>query len=126
MMVRSAAPFVAVAVAAIAPCLSGCYAHADVAPPHMVYAAGYVPAYYDGYVVYYDDGGRPYYYVNGAVTWIPANSPYYAHYARHWQIYGASYRNWYATSGYRFVAWRHPSYEHHRVVIPPAPPAGRR
>ena len=59
---------VAVAVlAGSASLCAGCYADVQ-AEPVSVY--GYEPRYYDGYVVYYDDGGRPFYYVNGRVSWV--------------------------------------------------------
>jgi hypothetical protein len=54
---------------------SACYAGAEGTIPPPEYAYGYAPVYYDGYVVYCNEGGRPYYYVNGAVTWVPATSP---------------------------------------------------
>jgi hypothetical protein len=98
----------AVAVAALAPFASGCYVEAEAPPP--AYVEGYQPEYYDGYVVYYDDGGRPFYYMNGAVVWIPPSSPYYARYSAHWRTYGPYYRGWYANHGYRYHTYRHPSY----------------
>lgn len=75
---------------------------ADVAPP-----GGYVPAYYDGYVVYYDDIGRPYYYEGGAVVWVSPGSPYYPGLTHHWRVYGPYYRGWYAHYGYRYRPYRY-------------------
>jgi hypothetical protein len=93
-------------MAVFVPLGTGCYAEVDTPP---VYAEGGIePEYYDGYVVYYDDIGRPYYYANGAVVWIPATSPYYGRYVAHWRAYGPRYRTWYANYGYRYRAYRHP------------------
>jgi hypothetical protein len=83
---------------------TGCYVDAQVAEPEVV--EGYQPQYYDGYVVYYDTVGRPYYYVNGGVYWVPPTSPYYGVYVNHWRTYGPSYGRWYARSGYRYRTWR--------------------
>ncbi len=92
----------AIGLAALAPFASGCVVE-DVPPPG--YAEGYQPEYYNGYVVYYDDGGRPYYYANGAVVWIPATDPLYVRYVNHWRIYGSYYPRWYAHYGYRYHGW---------------------
>jgi hypothetical protein len=101
----------AAVLAAFAPVVSGCYVE-EVPPPE--YAEGYQPEYYDGYVVYYDDIGRPFYYVNGAVVWVPPTSPFYARYTAHWRMYGPSYRGWYAHYGYRYHTYRHPTYRGRR------------
>jgi len=73
--------------------------------PEPVYAEGYAPAYYDGYVVYFDQG-RPYYYANGAAVWIPPGSPYYAGLVAHWGTYGHAYGGWYSHYGYRYRGYR--------------------
>jgi hypothetical protein len=87
----------------LAPMSTGCYA--DDPPPPPDYADGYAPMYYDGYVVYYDDGGRPFYYVNGAVAWIPPTSPFYVGYVDHWRTYGPAYHRWYAHYGQRYTGY---------------------
>ena len=89
------------ACAAVVP-LAGCY----VDGPEPVYAEGYAPQYYDGYVVYYDDIGRPYYYVNGAVVWVPPGSPFYPGLVGHWRTYHPAYRRWYVHRGYRYRGYR--------------------
>jgi hypothetical protein len=91
-------------MAVFVPLGSACYAEEDVAPPE--YAEGYQPQFYDGYVVYYDDGGRPYYYANGGVAWVPQTSPMYVGLVGHWRAYGPAYRGWYAHRGYRYRSYR--------------------
>jgi hypothetical protein len=80
---------------------SGCVAEDEAPPP--AYVTGYEPMYYDGSVVYYDDVGRPYYYLNGAVVWVPPTSPLYIGFVNHWRVYGPAYRHWYyGHNGYRY------------------------
>ena len=85
--------------AALTPLATGCYAEAD---PEPVYAEGYQPMYYNGYVVYYDDVGRPYYYMNGAVVWVPPTAPIYGRLVAHYRAYGPAYHRWYGHYGYRY------------------------
>jgi hypothetical protein len=80
---------------------SGCYAEAGGIPPPE-YADGYAPVYYNGYLVDYDGEGRPFYYVNGAVVWVPATAPIYAGLVAHYHASGPAYRNWSAHSGERY------------------------
>jgi len=98
----------AAAVAGLAPLAAGCYVDVE---PEAVYAEGegYRPMYYDGYVVYFDDVGRPYYYVNGSVYWVPRYSPYYGAYVAHYNTYWRTYRTWYSRGGYRYHYYRAPS-----------------
>ena len=105
----------ALAVAAGAALMSGCYAEAT---PEPVYVEGYQPEYYDGYVVYYDDVGRPYYYLNGGVIWIAPASPYYGRYVDHRRYNRRAYRSWYAHYGSRYRTYRRPEY---RRPARPAP-----
>ncbi len=86
---------------AIAGVVPGCYVETE-----PVYAEGYRPAFYDGYVVYYDGVGRPFYYEGGHSVWVPAGSPYYAGLVGHWQTYGHAYGGWYAHYGYRYHGYR--------------------
>ena len=79
---------------------TGCVVEDEAPPP--AYVTGYEPMYYDGSVVYYDDVGRPYYYVNGAVVWVPPASPLYIGFVNHWRVYGPAYRRWYGHCGYRY------------------------
>jgi hypothetical protein len=95
-------------VAGLAAASSACYVEDEGPPP--AYAEGYEPMYYDGYVVYYDDVGRPYYYVNGAVLWVPPTSPVYVGLVNHWHMYGPAYRHWYAYHGYRYRGYRYRGY----------------
>ncbi len=90
---------------------TGCYVEDESPPP--AYVAEYEPMYYDGYVVYYDDVGRPYYYVDGAVVWVPPTSPLYIGLVHHWRVYGPAYHRWYAHYGYRYHGYRG-SYHYHR------------
>jgi hypothetical protein len=82
--------------------LSGCV----VEGPPPAYAEGYEPVYYDGYVVYYDGYGRPYYYANGAVLWVPPTAAVYPGLVAHWHTYGPAYSRWYARGGYRYRGYR--------------------
>lgn len=82
---------------------SGCYV--EEAPP-PAYADGYQPQYYDGYVVYYDGVGRPYYYANGAVVWVPPTSPFYLGLVNHWRYNRGAYYRWYGNRGYRYRGYR--------------------
>ncbi|HLK41221.1 MAG TPA: hypothetical protein VKU41_30930 [Polyangiaceae bacterium] len=91
---------VAALVAALSSVTSACYVEEDVPPPG--YAEGYTPPLYDGYVVYYDDVGRPFYYLNGAVVWVPPTSPFYIGLVHHWRVHGPAYHRWYAHYGYRY------------------------
>jgi hypothetical protein len=84
---------------------SGCVVE-EVPPP--VYADGYEPAFYEGYLVYYDDFGRPYYYRSGVSLWVSPASPAYPRLAAHWRLYRPWYRPWYVHHGYRYRGyhWR--------------------
>jgi hypothetical protein len=93
---------VAALFAGILPSNLGCYVETE--PP--VVAEGYTPQYYDGYVVYYDAGGRPFYYVNGGVMWVPPTSPYYVGLVNHWHAYGPAYGRWYGRYGGRYRGYR--------------------
>jgi hypothetical protein len=95
---------VPVLLAAGALALPGCYVRAAVVEPVAV--DGYTPEYYEGYVVYYDDGGRPFYYVNGNVVWVPSHSPYYVRLTNHWRVNGSAYRRWHVNHGTRYRTYR--------------------
>lgn len=85
--------------------LPACYAETE--PVTLTSADyGYVPAYYDGYLVYYDSVGRPFYYDGGVAVWISPASPYYAGLSHHWRVYGPSYHRWYSNRGYRYRGYR--------------------
>jgi hypothetical protein len=85
---------------------SGCYAEATDAIPPPDYSYGYAPVYYDGYVVDYDETGRPFYYVNGAVVWVPQTSPLYPGLVAHWHAFGPAYHDWHAHVGARYQGFR--------------------
>ena len=74
--------------------------------PPPVTAEGYQPQYYDGYVVYYDGAGRPFYYVNGGIYWVPTTSPFYVGLVDHWRVHRPEYDRWYAHSGGRYRGYR--------------------
>jgi len=93
--------FVMVALAA-SPVVSACY----VEPAYPIEAEGWDPQYYDGYLVYYDDVGRPFYYLNGAVVWIPMTSPFYARFHDYWVGHPGAYRAWHARYGARYRTYR--------------------
>lgn len=92
-------------VAGVAPLGSACY----VDTPGVGVEFGYEPVYYDGAVVYYDDGGRPYYYLNGAVVFIPPTSARYGYYVDHYRRYGTAYRRWNVNRGARYRTYRAPA-----------------
>jgi len=104
-LVRSFA--VAVLLCSSAALGSACYVEEG---PPPAYAYGYDPQYYDGYVVYYDDVGRPYYYMDGAVVWVPVASPLYIGLVSHWRLHAAAYHHWYGHYGYGFRGY----HGHHR------------
>lgn len=87
------------------PLVAGCYAETvETAPPPN---DGYEPQYYDGYVVYYDDGGRPFYYVNGGVVWVPESAPVYVGLREHWRVHRDAYVRWHGRYGARYRTYRH-------------------
>jgi hypothetical protein len=86
--------------------MSGCYAESVGTIPPPEYAYGYAPVYYDGYVVYYDDLGRPFYYVNGGVQYVPQASPFYLGLVAHWRTFGPHYHDWHVHAGERYRAYR--------------------
>jgi hypothetical protein len=83
---------------------AACYVEEEVSPP--VYADGYQPQFYDGYVVYYDQAGRPIYYLNGGAYWVPATSPVYVGLVNHWHVYGPAYGRWYVNHGFGYRGYR--------------------
>jgi hypothetical protein len=97
-VIRQLATILLLGTAAMLP--QGCYVE------EPVYAEGYQPAFYDGYMVYYDGYGRPFYYENGVPFWVPIGSPYYAGLLAHWHHYGPAYGHWYAHYGYRYRGYR--------------------
>jgi len=90
----------------VAMSMSGCYAEAEGTIPPPQYEYGYAPVYYDGYVVYYDEAGRPYYYLNGAVQFVPQTSPLYLGLVAHWNAFGPHYRDWNVHAGERYRTYR--------------------
>lgn len=75
----------------------------------------YQPLYYDGYVVFYDGVGRPYYYVNGVVVWMPSTYAYYGYYTNHWRAHRTHYTRWYSSRGRRYQTYRRsPGYYRHQ------------
>ena len=94
-----------VLLALLLPTGSGCYVEAV---PGPAYAEGYQPMFYDGYLVYYDDVGRPFYYVNGSVAWVPPTSPFYVGLVEHWRVHGPAYGRWHARYGARYRGYRGP------------------
>lgn len=86
---------------------AACYVEEEVVSP-PVYADGYQPQFYDGYVVYYDQAGRPFYYVNGAAYWVPVTSTVYVGLVNHWHVYGQAYGHWYANHAFGYRRYRGP------------------
>jgi hypothetical protein len=83
---------------------AACYVEEEVPAP--AYSDGYQPQFYDGYVVYYDQAGRPFYYSNGAVYWVPVTSPVYVGLVNHWHVYGPAYGRWYGNRGFGYRGYR--------------------
>ncbi len=132
----SPAPMRILAIA-LALALAGCDAYVEPRPTYVTAGEvdGYVPAYYDGYVVYYDDVGRPYYYgPNGVAIWVEPGSPHYWGLVQHWRVYGRAYPRWVSHDGYRYRSYRAtPGYHaygtyrgHYRATPHVATPAHRR
>jgi hypothetical protein len=96
---------VAVAVLGLAPIGSAACTVAELPPPE--YAEGFDPQYYDGYVVYYDEIGRPYYYMDGSIAWVPVTSAYYGPLLHYWRLHGPAYQRWYSNYGYRYRGYRY-------------------
>ncbi|MFH2005718.1 MAG: hypothetical protein ABI333_03915 [bacterium] len=90
--------------------LASCLVAAEPAPtPVATVTVGtdyYSPMYYDGYVVYYDAGGRPYYYLNGGMVWIPATDPLYGGYTGYYAQHRNHYWRWHRSHGNRYRNYR--------------------
>ncbi len=74
----------------------------------------YRPLYYQGYPVYYTVTGVPYYYVNGAMVYIPRTYVGYGRYYNHWRVHRVHYRRWYRARGYRYRRYRTRRYRRSR------------
>lgn len=78
-----------------------------VAPAQTVVTnTGYTPQYYNGYVVYFDRSGHPFYYLRGAVTYVPRTYSNYTYLVNHYRTYGVSYQRWYSAEGFRLHSLR--------------------
>ena len=109
--------FVTSMAATIALGLTACFVSAEPAPvtgpaaqPAPVVAdsgSAYTPLYYDGYAVYYDNGGRPYYWLNGGMVWIPSSYAYYGRYTNYYRQHRTHYLRWNRTHGTRYRTYRH-------------------
>ena len=64
-----------------------------------VATGSYNPLYHDGYLVYYDDAGRPYYYLDGRMSYIPPTHGSYGLYVAHYRTHHQHYRRWYQAIG---------------------------
>jgi hypothetical protein len=72
----------------------------------VMHTSYYRPLYYQGYPVYYSTVGLPYYYVNGAMVYIPRTYVGYGRYYNHWRVNRIHYRRWYRARGYRYRRYR--------------------
>ncbi|MFH2006223.1 MAG: hypothetical protein ABI333_06525, partial [bacterium] len=87
----------------------------------------YQPLYYDGYPIFFSDAGLPYYYVNGAVFWIPSTYGYYGYYRQHWYSHRGHYNRWYGARGHRYRTYRRSAgYHRHPGAVRRHPGATRR
>jgi hypothetical protein len=100
---RLGAVVLAALAAGLIPTTSACYVEGEVPPPE--YSYGYEPQYYGGYLVYYDDVGRPFYYVDGALVWVPVTAAAYVGLVNHWRLHVAAYRHWYGGHPYSHHAF---------------------
>jgi hypothetical protein len=89
----------ALMTAGLAATTAGCYVE-DEAPPPAYVADDYAPMYYNGYAVYYDDYGRPFYYGDGAVIWVPPTAGIYVGLVNHWRLHRWAYGRWYHAHPY--------------------------
>lgn len=71
--------------------------------PAPVVTTAYAPQYYNGYVVYFDTSGYPFYYLNGAPTYVPRSCACYEGLVSYYRTYSAGYAQWYATEGARLL-----------------------
>lgn len=95
-------------VLACAPLAAGCMVEAE--DPSTTVVDGYAPPSYEGYVVYYDDYGRPYYYNDGVVMYVPQTYVHYNVLVRNYHTYRPQYRRWYTRHGYRYRTYRYRTY----------------
>jgi hypothetical protein len=73
--------------------LSGCTVQARPAAA-VVVETGYTPLYYEERVVDYDPGGRPIYYVDDTVYYVPRRYAGYQALTVHYRRHERSYRQW--------------------------------
>ena len=83
---------------------------------NLMSVSGYVPQYYDGYVVYYDNSGRPFYYYNGSMVYVPATYSGYRNYVRYWRRNRRYYRRWRKRYGRRYRTYRSSRYRLKRAA----------
>lgn len=66
-------------------------------------APDFVPMCYGSHTVYYDDLGHPFYYMNGAVHYVPRSYRWYSRLLGHYRRHQARYRNWHRRQAPRRV-----------------------
>jgi hypothetical protein len=71
--------------------------------PAPVATTAYTPQYYNGYVVYFDTSGFPFYYLNGAPTYVPDSCTCYEGLVSYYRTYSTGYAQWYAAEGTRLL-----------------------
>jgi hypothetical protein len=72
--------------------------------PAPVATTTYTPQYYNGSVVYFDASGFPFYYLNGAATYVPSSCECYTGLVSYYRTYQVGYQQWYATEGTRLLS----------------------
>jgi hypothetical protein len=72
--------------------------------PAPVATTAYVPQYYQGNVVYFDTSGYPFYYLNGASTYVPRSCTCYVELINHYRTYQVGYQQWFASEGSRLIS----------------------
>ena len=116
-MKRSIITVTIIAVSSLVMLAAGCVVTARPATVSVSASyGGWTTYYYDGYLVYFDTIGRPYYYMNGRMMYVPNSWDRYNVALASWRNNRAAYNRWHT----RYHA---PSY---RVrVVRPAPRARR-
>lgn len=82
--------------------------YANLSYRQPVYADYYKPRFYQNYPIFYRDDGRPYYYVDGVVVYVPRHDPLYSRFVRHYRAHRAAYNRWYHQRGRHYQWYRRP------------------
>jgi hypothetical protein len=96
-MKHSLITFGLVSVTSLALLVAGCTVTARPATVHVASAyGGWSPTYYNGNLMYYNYAGRPYYYSNNIMVYVPSTWSNYNATVSSWQSNQVSYNRWHA------------------------------